>query len=377
MRPVLLVHGINSSGKWQDQVSQVLNPHFKVVKVKYWHYRWLGATKLLFEPWGFVLFGSAAYFIAVPYLPKLPAILIALLLGLLMSYFFAPIRRNYARRSVVEQGDSAFAFDRPHIIAHSFGTYLTGSALINIPALHARRVVLVGCVLSSKLNWRALKGKKPRAFDAVRNDWTNKDSVVRLASIIERRIPDFGHAGLTGFDLDPGWVHSVAHPDLECSSCSAGSDALIHNFDCSGLGHSDAFLGRAHTVHFWLPFLWEIGSREYGALLDYCEAANDAFDTGDNGKMSIVEDELLRTVWKWAHGKDLETYFTDLIEKDPRQSGRPVSELLGRVTASFWTAVDRGRRAALEVDATQKNWIVNLHPMRAAANAVNEVLSAP
>lgn len=248
---------------------------------------------------------------------------------------------------------------------------------MTIPAVQARRIVLVGCVLSGNFSWRKLKEQKPDAFDAVRNDWTSKDGVVRLASIIERKIPDFGHAGLTGFDPDPGWVHSVGSPNLTCSSCSADSDVPIHNFDCSGLGHSDSFLGRAHAARFWLPFLWGYSSKQYGELLDCCEAANYAFEHGDQHDVSISEDELLGTGWEWTHGKTLEEFFTDLIEKHPKRNGRAVSELLGRVTALFWTTIERGRQAAVSGDSAQQKWIVYLHPVQAASDAIDKVLSAP
>jgi hypothetical protein len=38
---VLLVHGINSNAKWQSSIRRVLEPHFHVVKIRYWQYRWL------------------------------------------------------------------------------------------------------------------------------------------------------------------------------------------------------------------------------------------------------------------------------------------------------------------------------------------------
>jgi len=65
-RQVLLVHGINSTGGWQKDVGRVLDPHFHVVSVKYWHYRWLArGLKLLLEPWALVLIGVPVYLLAV------------------------------------------------------------------------------------------------------------------------------------------------------------------------------------------------------------------------------------------------------------------------------------------------------------------------
>ena len=72
MRQVLLVHGINSNGDWQDAVEHVLDPHFEVVKIRYWQYRWLGAFKLVLEPWALILAGAAIYFLATRFLPACP-----------------------------------------------------------------------------------------------------------------------------------------------------------------------------------------------------------------------------------------------------------------------------------------------------------------
>jgi hypothetical protein len=100
------------------------------------------------------------------------------------------------------------------------------------------------CVVNAAFDWRGLKSTKSDVVESVRNDWTNQDQVVRLGRLIERRSPDFGHAGLTGFTPVSGWVHSVASSSLACSSCRNPSDAPVHDFDSSGLGHSDSFLGR-------------------------------------------------------------------------------------------------------------------------------------
>jgi AcrR family transcriptional regulator len=113
MRQVLLVHGINSNGKWQNDVGRVLEPHFQVVKVKYWQYRWLGGMKLLVEPWAFVLVGVLVYLLAAACMSKWLAAAIALLLALIVSYFVAPFRRNAARRILVKKGDLGFGFGRP------------------------------------------------------------------------------------------------------------------------------------------------------------------------------------------------------------------------------------------------------------------------
>ena len=47
-KQVVLVHGIDTAGNWQDRVEGVLTPHFDCVKIKYRDYRRFGALRLSF-----------------------------------------------------------------------------------------------------------------------------------------------------------------------------------------------------------------------------------------------------------------------------------------------------------------------------------------
>jgi len=319
MKRVLTIHGINTAGKWQEDIEPVLRPFFEPVRVRYRHYRWLGGLKLVLEPWvliGFVVADGLLWWgewlrgwllvVGVP---------LGLLLGVVLAVVAAPIRRKVALRSVWRQASPCMKDKRPHIIAHSFGTYLTGTALQEYPAARVRRVVLVGCVLHASWNWATLKLRKRDAFDEVRNDWTNKDAVVWLAGWIERRIPGFGQAGRSGFRGDAAVVHNVDYPTALCRACNPVPGALVHNVDCGGLGHSDAFIGPAHAERFWLPFLWGIDPAEYGLLLDFCESAADQQELGNINRLKVVEDELLSWEWQWADRKTLKDYITGLARE--------------------------------------------------------------
>ena len=377
MRHVLFVHGINSDGSWQNEVARVLRPHFEPVPIKYAHYRRLGALKLVLDPWVGIVLAPGFYFLGTGFgLPKWAAAVAGVVGAFLASYFAAPLRRELARKSWMKQASRYLEFGRPHIIAHSFGTYLSIWALKSIPAARARRVVLVGCVLKDQFDWSELKKRKPDAFDAVRNDWTDKDQVVRLAQWIEWRIEDFGRAGLTGFVGDASWVHNVASPDLSCASCGINSDAPVHNFDCSGLGHSDSFLGGAHAARFWLPFLWGFDPKEYGDLLDCCESAADAFENHNQNALQVAEDELLHTEWKWGNG-ELFDYMKSIVKTDKNLGNRDPVEIIGRANRLFWQIIERGRRAAISGKRSDERWKVFLRPEQAASEAIKQVISAP
>jgi hypothetical protein len=371
---LLLVHGINSNAKWQKAIGRVFEPHFHVVKIRYWQYRWFGATKLALEPLAFVIFGIGILWLTSRYLPVWLAITLAVLCGIVLAFLAAPMRRGWALRSWVKQASPYTEYSRPHIIAHSFGSYLTGSALKNFPAVFARRIVFVGCVLDEKFAWEDLLKKKPKAFEAIRNDWTAKDTVVQLGRLLKWRIPDFGSAGNSGFSSGK-LVHNVPSASTTCSACGPGMDAQIHNYDCTGLGHSDTFLG-AHAARFWLPFFWRFDPVEYSDLLDCCQAASEAFANGQDAELKVAEDELLNSDWEWAHGT-LVSCIRDLVTADPKVANRGTEELAGRASRLFWQILDRGRAAAESGDEQEKKWIVYLHPSRALAEAVHEVIVGP
>ena len=379
MRQVLLVHGINSNGDWQNAVERVLEPHFEVIKICYWQYRWFGATKLVFEPWALILVGAATYVLAARFMPMWLAVAWAAVVGVTAAYLTAPIRRRMTMKGFVRKAGRSLGITRPHIIAHSLGTLLIGSALKSFPAVKARRIVLVGCVLSEDFDWLDIYTRKTSAFDAIRNEWTNQDTVVRLAGLIRRRIMDFGQAGLTGFTPIPNWIHSVASPDFDCVPCTDKSDALIHNYDCSGLGHSDAFIGDLQASTYWLPFLWARSPHEYAELLDCCEAAAEAFENSNAHDLKIAEDELLVTKWEWTYGRKFEDYLVDLIGIHPNLRGRSANELAGRAAGLFWRRMNLARQLARQAAASEERGDQRQKYLRAelaAAASIEDALAA-
>src|SRR5260370_8214477 len=54
---VLTIHGIESSGDWQEDIARAFAPHFECKTIKYPHYRWVGPLKLLLEPYVFLVLG--------------------------------------------------------------------------------------------------------------------------------------------------------------------------------------------------------------------------------------------------------------------------------------------------------------------------------
>jgi len=180
---VLTIHGIESSGDWQEDVARTFAPHFACKTIKYPHYRWLGPLKLLLEPFVFFILGTiaAVLLFVMKYSSRTGWIVF-------LSLFFIAYLASYARRScafnhVLKQVSfyaNADDQSETHLIAHSLGTYLMGLALRKRANIHLGRIVLVGCVLPRSFPWKtltALSGTGYRFID-IRNEVGRKDIVV-------------------------------------------------------------------------------------------------------------------------------------------------------------------------------------------------------
>lgn len=382
LKPVLCIHGINTAAQWQDELKAILAPHFNPVSIRYRQYRWLGDWKLVFEPWvvliGLLILGLASWRQWLPSAHFKTGFVVGLIVVVLTAVAVRGIRRRLALRKVWKQASRYMVNTSraPHVIAHSFGTHLLVTMLERFSAARSDRVVLVGCVLNTDLDWRALKDRRPTAFREVRNDWTNRDPVVWLAGLIQKCVPGFGRAGFLGFDPGSTWVHNVPNPASICDQCTKKRDALLHNVDCSGLGHSDAFLGPAHASRFWLPYFWGMDSAEYGLLLDMCETAADLYELGDQHRLSVVVSELLDRQWSWA-GQALGEYLRTLIRSDARHVSTELDETVLRSAILFFRSLDRGRNASESIEDGQARWLHFLSPWAAASLVVNELLSSP
>jgi serine/threonine protein kinase len=126
-----------------------------------------------------------------------------------------------------EQATSPLTIERPSIVAHSFGTYILGNALMRYPYLRFNRVLLCGSILPEDFPWDLLIDRGQ--VQAVRNEYGARDVWTRIARIGVRGT---GPSGLVGF--------SCKHERLEQEM-----------FDFS---HSEYF-EKGHMEQKWLPFL--------------------------------------------------------------------------------------------------------------------------
>jgi hypothetical protein len=92
----------------------------------------------------------------------------------------------------------------PDVIAHSFGTWLLGHALMDDQTLCVGRVILAGCILRPDFDWALLSQRGQ--VQAVLCHVATKDFWARVAHYI---IPDSGPSGRRGFNDRLNVSHEV------------------------------------------------------------------------------------------------------------------------------------------------------------------------
>jgi serine/threonine protein kinase len=115
----------------------------------------------------------------------------------------------------------------PSIVAHSFGTYILGNALLRYPYLRVEKVLLCGSILPTDFPWNELIERGQ--VQSVRNEFGTQDVWTRVVKYV---VPRTGPSGLYGF--------REVGPRME-----------QERFD---FAHSEYF-ERGHMANSWLPFL--------------------------------------------------------------------------------------------------------------------------
>lgn len=193
---VLTLHGMNTRGAWQEDLNWLISKAYRrMVPVAIYKYG-------IVRPGAFLKFRQRA----------------------LTRELIMKIRRLSGESTTAGFGTI------PDVIAHSFGTWLLGHALMADPTLRVGKVILVGCILRPDFDWGFLlrRGQVHTVLCHV----ATRDIWARVAHYI---IPDSGPSGRRGFDGD-----GVKHTVLE------------------GGCHSDFFkpnLMPGIFKHVWEPFL--------------------------------------------------------------------------------------------------------------------------
>jgi len=114
----------------------------------------------------------------------------------------------------------------PSMVAHSFGTYILGYALVRFPNIKLDRVILCGSILPKDFPWNELLERGQ--VNAVRNEYGTDDI---WSNLVRWLVKGTGASGRTGFERK--------HARLFQEKFS--------------FRHSEYF-DRGHMSAFWIPF---------------------------------------------------------------------------------------------------------------------------
>lgn len=347
-RPVLMVHGVASNGDWQDEIEATLRPFFGPVQVRYSQYRGrLGALLVVCEPWIIVV----ALIVTIVLMEMNIATWDSVAIGsVILLVAVLPVGVKWRRHLALKRymRIAGEHLDRtPHVIAHSFGTYLTARLLESVRGSELCRIVLCGCVLPREFNWQTYVDAC--RVKGVRNDYTCNDWVGIAARLAGQLHSNLGNAGTHGFHHTLQYVHKVRSPDEHCVLCQQPrTESSIHDVDCSGLGHSDGLLIASHCKMWWLPYLWGFDPAEHRALVRLCRDWVES--AGDDEKMAEIEAKLDATRWNWCRRSTILSFLQ--MELASRNSPHSQDDVL-RAFNRFAIKVDVASNVALNNPAAQ------------------------
>jgi general stress protein CsbA len=353
---VITVHGVNSKGEWQEEVATALSVFFDFEPIKYNDYRWFFGTELVLNPFVWLPFGALLIVgILIGSVHRGYAISLWIVAILVLSLLAAYPYRVRAVKKFREKLSQKFKKGGPFpcLIAHSFGTYLTGRALHDLSWSGYDRVVLAGCVLDGDFPWPKLQEKNPPRFREVRNEMAARDNISRLAAWLDRLIPGFGSAGYSGFQGTPQWVHTVNSANSICIPCETSKSRIpIHNIKCEELGHSDVFLGPAYAVIYWLPFLWGYDPASYRDFMSVCFEIKAATSSGRKQDMKAHYQKLRTLSWGQTPRKSLDQEIQDAV---PEAHNPLTKEELDKIATETLRFVLLGQAAFDDEHAADRN----------------------
>lgn len=372
---VITVHGVGifgRSGAWQPEVASVLGEHFRFRHIRHHYYCLFAGTELVFEPlvllllvplWLYIAHThwSGRWFIAAAFISAILAV---------AAYMLRRWRHRLACESfwndikdICRQSD-----ERPHLIAHSLGSYLSCRTLQDNTGLMLRRVILVGSVVHEEFPWMELSQKENPQFEAVFNEVAPLDLVVRAATLFRSWLPDprFGSAGIGGFAGD--FVHYVNEPLLPCALCRQ-SWSPLHNVQYRHADHSSNLLNPKHASVFWLPYLWGYDPAQFARFSTLCADAARFERSGDVNNFAHAISQLRVASWG-VPGLTLIRYVRTTAWRTPDNHEE------ASIVLVTWLAIVRAQAAVF--DPAYQNrafWLRCLRPTVAIEYALNKVLS--
>jgi pimeloyl-ACP methyl ester carboxylesterase len=266
---VITIHGVNPNRLWQERVRKVLDPHFDCRSLTYYQYDTiLGPLRAVVNTTALLI--SVGLVVAAVLQWHLGNMMFGAELvapGFIVFLLGVTLARHMRMRSVesIKQLVDKTPYTRPHVIAHSLGTYLVGTMLKKFLDIRLGNVVLVSSVLPETYPWESLLKNRPDCVLNVRNEFGTMDNVTKLVAKLQWLVGDLGASGAVGFNGDAAVIHTSKQPMADC-----GSAVKVHNVPLEGYEHSTQLLGAGHAARVWLPFLWGLSPDEFWRYLEAC-----------------------------------------------------------------------------------------------------------
>jgi hypothetical protein len=381
---VITIHGVNPD-PWQDEIHAVLKPYFETVKIRYTEYDGLlGPIKAVCHPvavvaWIATGLGSlVALFVSRGWLPLW--LLVGSFLALVVGSAVARRQRRACARRVARHINTAAATAPPvgpHVIAHSFGTFMT-MRVLKLPETRFERVILVGSVVPRDYDWSALFANGRVAFSSLQHEVGSKDSVVQLVGYVRWLYPvrwfshELGDGGYRG--LTPGErVHPTSGSWAECAEgCETEPlQGVVHNVPLGELAHSDTFLGPLHAKRLWLPYLWGYSPREFDRFVNLCcDVATTIADGLAPWRLELLLEELADAEWTWTSHMPTAYYIEQALRfRLPAFDAGRISALVWPVIARSCSKVARAYEEPIDTSVQKA-----LFPLHALRDAIDETV---
>jgi serine/threonine protein kinase len=191
-KTVIALHGIRTHAAWQRTFSEVAGNYGLNASIDRWNFGFFSVLRFLM-PWARL----------------------------------AKVRWFRTTYQIEFEKQSKLDVQLPSIVAHSFGTYILGNALLRYSYLRFDKILLCGSILPVDFPWDQLLERGQVQF--VRNEYGSEDFWTKYVNFF---VPGTGPSGLIGF--------SKEHPKLK-----------QERFD---FAHSEYF-DRFHMTNRWIPYL--------------------------------------------------------------------------------------------------------------------------
>jgi hypothetical protein len=195
---LVYTHGFNTRGEWKNEFTTVITDNERNTNIHF-----------ILSPWDYGTFK--------------------------LKFFINSCRRTAVKKFVKHYGDLLDLYghsEQKCVVAHSFGTYIVGTAIQENENFICDRIVLVGNILDTEYDWDKLKNRNQ--IDKVFIEQSTNDSAVLLAMIFRKVFFQkwIGYAGRTGFSRTYSFMTKIE----------------------SESGHS-GMLNKQNMASKWFPFL--------------------------------------------------------------------------------------------------------------------------